>query len=288
MSAQSSFHSTEYRAFPELDGKVIVNTEKQDVTTIDYLGEDGLCLEPVSSFLMDPHADTWIAADEHTTNCYPRIGDRGSACISYPCFTNARGNRIELREERSTGSGYAQNLRLIHCAVLKDHSGDIGMTGALKIVHGTFSMSDGTSARRHYADLDSQCARMWTELRSRDLIILDCIWGSYGSLKVNGYDVSGCVGYPLSITSRQDILLAGHDPLTIDYHVSRHVLLLLDNGDTIVCSRGGDHQGPQLVEVTPGKKVVWVMLNRTDFDPATATQILDEPGIPERPGDLQY
>jgi hypothetical protein len=62
----------------------------------------------------------------------------------------------------------------------------------------------------------------------------------------------------------------------------------LDNGDTIVCSRGGDHQGPQLVEVTPDKKVVWVMQDWADFGPATAVQILDEPGIPERPGDLQY
>lgn len=86
---------------------------------------------------MDPHSDTWIAADEHTTNGYRGIGDRGSACISYPCFTTTRGNRIELREERSTCSGYAHNLKLIHCAVLKDDSGDIGMTGALKIVHGT-------------------------------------------------------------------------------------------------------------------------------------------------------
>ncbi|MDP9051198.1 MAG: hypothetical protein M3O31_10850, partial [Acidobacteriota bacterium] len=33
----------------------------------------------------------------------------------------------------------------------------------------------------------------------------------------------------------------------------------LANGNTILCSRGGDHQGPQLVEVTPNKKVVWVL-----------------------------
>jgi hypothetical protein len=40
-------------------------------------------------------------------------------------------------------------LKLIHCAVLKDHSGGIGMTGALKIVYGTLSMHRGarTSAR---------------------------------------------------------------------------------------------------------------------------------------------
>jgi hypothetical protein len=59
----------------------------------------------------------------------------------------------------------------------------------------------------------------------------------------------------------------------------------LANGNTIICSRGGTNQGPQLVEVTPDKKVVWVLQDWANFGPATAVQILDEPGIPEHPGD---
>jgi hypothetical protein len=59
----------------------------------------------------------------------------------------------------------------------------------------------------------------------------------------------------------------------------------LANGNTIICSRGGDHHGPQLVEITPDKKVVWVLQDWQDFGPATAVQVLDEPGIPEHPGD---
>lgn len=59
----------------------------------------------------------------------------------------------------------------------------------------------------------------------------------------------------------------------------------LDNGDTIICSRGGDQQGPQLVEVTREKKIVWVMQDWANFGPATSVQILDEAGYPERPGD---
>jgi hypothetical protein len=58
----------------------------------------------------------------------------------------------------------------------------------------------------------------------------------------------------------------------------------LENGDTIVASRGGDHQGPQLVEVTPDKKVVWVMQDWKNYGPATSVQLLDEKGYPERPG----
>jgi hypothetical protein len=62
----------------------------------------------------------------------------------------------------------------------------------------------------------------------------------------------------------------------------------LANGNTIICSRGGDGKGPQLVEVTREKKVVWVLQDWANFGPATAVQILDEPGIPEKPGDSQH
>jgi hypothetical protein len=62
----------------------------------------------------------------------------------------------------------------------------------------------------------------------------------------------------------------------------------LANGNTIICSRGSKAEGPQLVEVTPDKKVVWVLQDWMDLGPATAVQILDDPGIPERPGESQH
>lgn len=61
----------------------------------------------------------------------------------------------------------------------------------------------------------------------------------------------------------------------------------LANGNTIICSRGGDHMGPQMVEVTPDKKVVWVLQDWQHFGPVTAVQVLDEPGLPEHPGDSE-
>jgi hypothetical protein len=62
----------------------------------------------------------------------------------------------------------------------------------------------------------------------------------------------------------------------------------LANGNTIICSRGGDAKGPQLVEVTPEKQVVWVLWDWKNFGPATAVQILDDPGIPEIPGQSEH
>jgi hypothetical protein len=62
----------------------------------------------------------------------------------------------------------------------------------------------------------------------------------------------------------------------------------LANGNTIICSRGGNGKGPQLVEVTPEKKVVWVLWDWANLGPATAVQILDDPGIPENPGESEH
>jgi hypothetical protein len=43
----------------------------------------------------------------------------------------------------------------------------------------------------------------------------------------------------------------------------------------------------QIVEVSPEKKVVWVLQDWKNLGPATTAQFLDEPGILERPGALQ-
>ncbi|HUA68762.1 MAG TPA: hypothetical protein VMA13_09465, partial [Candidatus Saccharimonadales bacterium] len=96
-------NKTEYKPFPELEGKVMVNAEQEHLLTIDYLVGTVFAGKPVSSFLMDPHADTWIAEDDHKTNGYRRVGEAGTHCVSYPCFTTANGNRIELKKGRWTG-----------------------------------------------------------------------------------------------------------------------------------------------------------------------------------------
>lgn len=61
----------------------------------------------------------------------------------------------------------------------------------------------------------------------------------------------------------------------------------LANGNTILTSRG-DNKSPQLIEVTPDKKVVWVLQDWTNLAGATAVQILDDPGIPEVPGESEH
>ena len=61
----------------------------------------------------------------------------------------------------------------------------------------------------------------------------------------------------------------------------------LANGNTVICSRGGNGAGLQLIEVTPDKKLVWALYDWKNLGPATAVQMLDDPCIPEKPGDCQ-
>jgi hypothetical protein len=62
----------------------------------------------------------------------------------------------------------------------------------------------------------------------------------------------------------------------------------LINGNTIFTSRGANGKGPQLIEVTPDKKVVWVFQDWKTLGSASAVQILDDPGIPEIPGQSEH
>ena len=66
----------------------------------------------------------------------------------------------------------------------------------------------------------------------------------------------------------------------------------LANGDTVIFSstagttRANRSQSIQAIEVTPDKKIVWVLQDWKDLGPATTAQFLDQPGSPEKPGAL--
>ena len=43
-----------------------------------------------------------------------------------------------------------------------------------------------------------------------------------------------------------------------------------------------------MIEVTPDKKIVWVLQDWKEIGDGTAVQILDDPGIPEIPGESEH
>jgi len=169
----------------------------------------------VSKYLLDPIRTTFISEDDHKTDGYRRLGN-----VSYPCFTTAKGNRVELREGIWNGEGYDQNLKLINVPVLKHHDG-CGVTGALKIYYGVLSMADGKSSERHYEKLGLHCGEMITKVRAPAVTVLDCIWVTH----------IAWAGYPPEYTRRLNQLLASVDPVALDYWASKHLLYPIDNNE---------------------------------------------------------
>lgn len=182
--------------------------------SFEYL-VDRIFDEPrVSSYLFDPIRRERLERDDHTTDGY-RILDN----VSYPCFTTAGGHHVELREGIWTGSRYTQNLKLINVPVLKHH--DIGgseITASLKHMYGVLSMEDGRYDYRHYDGLGETCGNMFARVRAPVLNIIDAIWVSQSSLS----------GYPKEATTRVNQLVAGQDPVALDYWAAKHILYPID------------------------------------------------------------
>ncbi|NIQ39591.1 MAG: DUF362 domain-containing protein [Proteobacteria bacterium] len=200
-----------YSSWPEIDQGVWINAEEQNILTVGYLVDTVFKDDPVTSYLLDAIRSTFISDVDHSTDGYRVVSD-----VSYPCFTSAGGTRIELREGIWNGSNHDSNVKLINVPVLKTHGGT-GITGVLKHTYGILSMADGYSGIRHYSQSGKQCGKMWSLVRAPDLNILDCIWVSHESLS----------GYPPEMTYRRNTLLAGIDPVALDYYGSKHVLLPL-------------------------------------------------------------
>jgi uncharacterized protein (DUF362 family) len=200
-----------YDEWPHIANGIWVNAEEENGLTVDYLVHYVFQDDPVSSFLLDPIRSVFISDSDHTTYGYRRLSD-----VSYPCFTSQGGHRIELQQGIWNGSGHDANLKLINLPVFKHHAGT-GVTGVLKHTYGILSMADGHSGIRHYNESGTQCGKMWSLVRIPDLNILDCIWVSHESLR----------GYPPETTQRTNTLLAGIDPVALDFYASKHVLLPL-------------------------------------------------------------
>ena len=168
----------------------------------------------VSAYLLDPIRGTFIGDDDHTQNGYRKIEN-----VSYPCFTTAGGNRVELGEGIWRAGAHRGNIKLINVPVLKHHdTGGSEITASLKHMYGLVSMSDGQSGNRHYSKLGENCGKMMVSVVKPVLSIVDAIWVSYSSL----------TGYPAGTTFRANQLLASQDPVAADYWAAKYILYPID------------------------------------------------------------
>jgi uncharacterized protein (DUF362 family) len=196
------------------DTGVHANAEDES-HSFSYLVEKVFSDCRVSKYLLDPVRETFISKNDHSTDGYRRLGD-----VSYPCFTTAKGNRVEFAEGCWNGVDHDENLKLINVPVLKHHDG-CGVTGALKSFYGVLSMADGKWSERHYEKLGQHCGEMIARVRAPVINILDCIWVTQ----------IAWAGYPQEHTTRLDQLLASIDPVALDYWASKHLFYPIDNNN---------------------------------------------------------
>lgn len=145
--------------------------------------------------------------DDHETQAYFRPDRIISTAACYPRFTTDYGTRINFKEGIWTGDGYdAKRLKLINIPVLKDHF-IYNVTACVKNYMGV--------VLQYYHDtFVRDCGIMMTTTRPADLHILD---GVYVGIS-NGPGV-GDAG-----ARREGILMAGLDPVSVDYYAAKHVL----------------------------------------------------------------
>ena len=62
----------------------------------------------------------------------------------------------------------------------------------------------------------------------------------------------------------------------------------LSNGNTVLFTRFCDASLPQAIEITPDKKVVWILQDWKHLGDSVSAQFLDEPGYPEVPGETNH
>ncbi|MBC7247398.1 MAG: DUF362 domain-containing protein [Actinobacteria bacterium] len=136
--------------------------------------------------------------------------------VSYPKFITGRGTCVSLRHGIWTGSGYDKSrMKLINVPVLKSHNAT-GVTACLKNFMGVPSIHMTTNVH-HDLIFNGFMGRMMNEVIYPCLNILDAIW-------VSPSHPDGPAG-PYSKAVRTDILLAGTDPVALDWYAAKHVLL---------------------------------------------------------------
>jgi hypothetical protein len=147
------------------------------------------------------------------------LDEGGSALrVSYPKFKTEHGTRISFRHGvwLPDVSGYdGERLKVINVPVLKAHF-IYGVTACVKHYMGVVSdkLTGGDShrsVRRGGMGTEMAATRMPT------LNVLDAIW-------VNADPGSG-PSSPYSQATRLDTVMAGTDPVALDYWASKHVLM---------------------------------------------------------------
>ncbi|MCB9782281.1 MAG: DUF362 domain-containing protein [Candidatus Omnitrophica bacterium] len=159
--------------------------------------------------------------DDHFTDTYYHDPDNLSE--HYPRFTTEHGTRVNFRHGIWTGSEYDNSrLKLINLPMLKDHQYKTMITACLKNYMGVIAPSYGDPWKIEYHDnFQYKVGKMVGGTRFPDLNILDATWV---------ITKDGPEGYATNAVE-VGTLIAGVDPVAVDYHAGKHVLFPLSSNN---------------------------------------------------------
>jgi hypothetical protein len=143
--------------------------------------------------------------------------------VSYPKFTTRYGNHISLKKglwNPKTGSYDNEKLKLINWPTLKSHF-IYGVTGCVKSYMGvvTDKLTAKLGARSHDKVWQGVMGNEMAETRMPVLNIVDAIW-------VNAKPAGG-PWTTYDSAAWGDVILAGTDPVALDYFGAKHILMPL-------------------------------------------------------------
>ncbi|MCG3259740.1 MAG: DUF362 domain-containing protein [Candidatus Heimdallarchaeota archaeon] len=137
--------------------------------------------------------------------------------VSYPKFETEFGTKVSFRDGIWNGTGYEKRLKIINLPILKSHSG-FGVTATTKHYMGVQTQG---LANGHDRIAMGGMGTLMAELGIPTLNILDAIWVNANP------ETSSSEGPGTSYTeaTRVNILLAGIDPIALDYWAAKYILL---------------------------------------------------------------
>ena len=148
--------------------------------------------------------------------------------VSYPKFRTEFGTYISFKYGIWNGTGYEKRLKVINMPVLKSHF-YYGVTASLKHYMGVQSEARYAGLANGHSTVGSGgMGTLMVETGLPTLNIIDAIW------------INACPSYgpetPYSMATRVNVLMAGLDPVALDYWAAKHVLVqaasLIGYGDT--------------------------------------------------------
>lgn len=174
---------------------------------------DTIRLDEVGEYASGDNRDGYVVI--HVLD--PETGMR----VSYPKFTTVRGTRISLRRGVWNGTGYnSSRLKLLNVPVLKSHGG-AGVTASIKHYVGVMSV-EKTSQGHDWLRTGGLGTEM-VESRFPDLTIVDANWVNAIPAEYDGHGPGTTYG----AATRQNTLVAGTDPVALDYFSARRILMPL-------------------------------------------------------------